>query len=203
MTPLLTAANNSPLNSASDQPSSPIGVIFDTDMWIDIDDMMALAMLHALQDRGELELLAVTLTTEDRWIGPYVALINTFYGHADIPIGTVRDGVTPASTIQTIKAIYPFLDFQKINYTQALAQAKTKTGQWVYPRTLASSTPLPESVSLLRKTLAARPDQSVVIIQTGYSTNMARLLDSPVDAISPLDGRALCVFRPMLNTHSD
>jgi inosine-uridine nucleoside N-ribohydrolase len=44
---------------------------------------------------------------------------------------------------------------------------------------------------LLRETLAAQPDASVVIVEVGYSTNLARLLGSAPDAISPLDGREL------------
>src|SRR3569832_231602 len=43
----------------------PVNVIFDTDMWGDIDDVLALAMLHTLQDRGEAKLLAVTSSTDD------------------------------------------------------------------------------------------------------------------------------------------
>jgi len=38
-------------------------VIFDTDIWSDIDDALALAMLHALHDRHEINLAAVTIST--------------------------------------------------------------------------------------------------------------------------------------------
>jgi purine nucleosidase len=44
---------------------------------------------------------------------------------------------------------------------------------------------------LLRKVLAAQPDKSVVIVQIGFSTNLARLLDSKPDAVSSLDGPTL------------
>src|SRR5262249_53406797 len=40
-------------------------------------------------------------------------------------------------------------------------------------------------------TLAAQPDGSVVIAQVGFSTNLARLLDSPPDECSPLPGQEL------------
>ena len=48
-----------------------------------------------------------------------------------------------------------------------------------------------DSVTLLRKLLAAAPDHSVVIAQVGFSTNLARLLDTPADEISPLTGMEL------------
>ena len=49
----------------------------------------------------------------------------------------------------------------------------------------------PEAVSLLRQTLAKQADGSVVIVQVGFSTNLARLLETKADAASPDDGPAL------------
>ena len=42
--------------------AEPVRIIFDTDMGNDIDDALALAVLHAFESRGEAKLLAVTLT---------------------------------------------------------------------------------------------------------------------------------------------
>jgi inosine-uridine nucleoside N-ribohydrolase len=152
----------------------PVPVIFDTDMGNDIDDALALGIIHALQSRGECKLLAVTLTKENVHSAPYCDLVNTFYGRGDVPIGTVRNGPTPGEG----------------NYTQAVATARDG-GELRYPRTLLSGKDAPEATVLLRKTLAAQPDGTVVIIQVGFSTNMARLLDSAADEHSPLDGTAL------------
>src|SRR5262247_2508237 len=81
----------------------PPNVIFDTDVWSDIDDMLALAMLHALHDRGEINFVAVTISMDDKWCAPYVDLVDRFYGHPDIPIGIVRNGVT----VDSFRRIYP------------------------------------------------------------------------------------------------
>ena len=43
--------------------AEPVRVIFDTDMGNDIDDALALAVLHAFESRGEAKLLAVTVLT--------------------------------------------------------------------------------------------------------------------------------------------
>jgi inosine-uridine nucleoside N-ribohydrolase len=48
-----------------------------------------------------------------------------------------------------------------------------------------------DALPLLRRLLAAEPDGTVVIAQVGFSTNLARLLDSPPDDITPLSGREL------------
>ena len=41
---------------------------------------------------------------------------------------------------------------------------------------------------LLREVLANQPDQSVVIVQVGFSTNLAQLLDTRADEHSDLEG---------------
>ncbi len=160
--------------AAEESCSKPVPMIFDTDLGNDVDDAMALAVIHALADRGECELLAVTVTKDNQYAGPCVDLINTFYGRPDVPIGTVRSGMAP----------------QDGKYIRQLATA-TDGGTLRYPHDLERSADAPEAVSLLRKTLAARPDGSVVIVQVGFSTNLARLLDSKPDTASPLEGKSL------------
>jgi inosine-uridine nucleoside N-ribohydrolase len=170
---------------ASERPP-PVKIIFDTDMWGDIDDALALAMLHALQDRGEVNLLAITSSTQDPWIPPYISAVDTFYGHGTIPIGMVRNGVTATEVMRLFPATAHLT-----NYTQYVSQLRTSSGALLFPRALADGSKVPEAVALLRKTLAAQPDRSVVIVQVGFSTNLARLLESKPDAASPLGGRDL------------
>ena len=49
----------------------------------------------------------------------------------------------------------------------------------------------PNAVYVLRQTLAAADDGTVVICQVGFSTNLANLLGSPADELSPLSGSEL------------
>src|ERR1700684_1280862 len=73
-----------------------VPLIFDTDMGNDIDDALALALLHALESRGECRIIAVTITKDNQWAAPYIDLVNTFFGRPNIPIGMVKgSGVTP------------------------------------------------------------------------------------------------------------
>lgn len=41
---------------------APVKLIFDTDVGNDIDDVLAISVIHVLQSRGECELLGVTIT---------------------------------------------------------------------------------------------------------------------------------------------
>ncbi len=76
------------------QAESPVQIIFDTDMDNDCDDAGALAVLHALADKGEAEILAVVTNRRGKSTASAAAcdVINTFYGRPDIPIGTDKDG---------------------------------------------------------------------------------------------------------------
>ncbi len=152
-----------------------VRLIFDTDMGNDIDDALALGVIHALQTRGECELLAVTLSKDNEFAAPFVDLVNTFYGRGNIPIGVVKGGKTPEDS----------------KYIRVPAEATGDDGRPRYPHQLRSGKDAPEAVSLLRKILAAQPDGSVVIAVVGFSTNLARLLDSPADAHSKLTGTEL------------
>lgn len=177
MKPLLLLALALPLAAAN-----PVRVIFDTDMGNDVDDAVALAILHSLESRGESKLLAVTITKDNPFAAPYIDLVNTFYGRKDIPIGMVKDGKTP----------------QDAPMIRVPVEKKGPNGKPVYARRIQDGKQAPEAVGLLRRVLAAQPDASVVVVQVGFSTNLARLLDTPPDAVSPLSGRDLVARKTTL-----
>jgi purine nucleosidase len=149
----------------------PVRLIFDTDICGDCDDVLALGMIHALQSRGHCRLLAVTISVDNDQAAPFVDAVNTFYGRGDIPIGVVGHGGV----------------VEKSRYL-SLVDEKDAAGHYRYPHDLVSGRSAPGATSVLRKALAAQPDHSVVIAQVGFSTNLARLLESPPDEHSPLSG---------------
>lgn len=156
----------------------PVKIIYDTDMGNDIDDVFALVMLNNLEKRGEVDLLAITITKDNKYAAPYCQFLDEFYNAPDVPIGAVKDsGVTPDDG----------------KYLKQSLEAKDEKGKPMFPffDLAKDKTQYYEATSLLRKTLAAQEDGSVVIAQVGFSTNLARLLDSPGDEFSPLNGREL------------
>ena len=152
--------------SLSAQEAAPVKVLFDTDMDTDCDDAGALAMLHAFADRGEVEILATTVSSRYRWSAPTVDAINTYYGRPDLPIGVPKgDGAT--------------LDRQ-YRYPEQVAKA--------FPHDLPSNEEAPSAVDVYRRVLAAAPDDSVVLVTVGYLTNVRDFLASEPDEHSPLSG---------------
>jgi inosine-uridine nucleoside N-ribohydrolase len=146
--------------------ATPLHVIFDTDMGNDVDDALALAMLHAFVSRGEVKLLAVTVSKDNPWAAEYVRMVNEYYGRGTIPVGIVHDGKTPEDG----------------KYVRQVCELHGR---------LPNQALVPDAVQLLRKTLAAEPDGAVSLIQVGFSTNLARLMESAPDGYSNLSGLEL------------
>ena len=142
-------------------------VIFDTDMGNDVDDALALAMLHALTSRGECSLIGVTLTNGNPAAVPYVRMVNRFYGHGELPVGAALRALNGGA---------------QDGYLSAVLRSA--------PAEYRDERPAEPAVVVLRRLLAEAPEK-VTIVQTGFSTNLAALLDSKPDAVSPLDGMAL------------
>jgi purine nucleosidase len=142
-------------------------VIFDTDMGNDIDDALALAMLHALTDRGECDLIGVTLTNAHPSAVPYIRMVDRFYGRGDLPVGA---------------AIKALKNGDGDGYMTAALRASPA----------ASDSPAEPAPALLRRLLENAHDK-VIIVQTGFSTNLAALLDSPGGAALAKEKVALIV----------
>jgi inosine-uridine nucleoside N-ribohydrolase len=143
-------------------PAAPVRLIFDTDMGNDVDDLVALCMIHTLQKRGACELLAVTITKDHPQAAAFVDAVNTLYGYPNTPIGVVRGGAAK--------------DAGKFNL---LADAKNSDGSQRYPHALQNGAAAPEAVGLIKDILQKQPDGEVVVVQVGFFTNLARLLEDP------------------------
>ncbi len=168
---ILATAIGLPWAVAESPRPEPVDIIFDTDIGgDDVDDALALGLIHALESRGECRLLAVTLTMDMPLVAPFTDAVNTFYGRGDIPLGAVRNGSHRGGG-------------------KYLPLAEARDGDRLrYPRDVESGADVPDAVTVLRRTLAGRPDGSVVVVQVGFSTNLARLLESQPDDISTLSG---------------
>src|SRR5919198_952000 len=119
--------------------ATPVPLIFDTDMGNDVDDALALAVIHALESRGEAKLLAVTVSKDNRYAAPYVDLVNTFYGRGGIPVGVVKNGKTPGDSAMI----------------RVPSERRRADGSYVYPHKLADGSTAPDAVTVLRRVLAA------------------------------------------------
>jgi inosine-uridine nucleoside N-ribohydrolase len=144
----------------SDEPrAKAVPIIFDTDITGDVDDVLALAMLHTLADRGKCEILGVTISKDHDLAAPFVGAVNTFHGHPDIPIG-VGEKLPPRDS-------------------KYLALVKERDGDaFRYPHDVGISQEAEKAVPLIMRLLENADDKSVAIIQVGLATNLAPLLEA-------------------------
>lgn len=157
------------------QKREPVRVILDTDMGNDVNDVLALAVTHALGTRGECALLGVSVTKNHEYAAPMVDVINTYYHRGNTPVAQVRSG---AST-------------EEGPFNREVVKTVDERQLPAFPHRIQPEMRLIEAVAFLRKTLVAEKDDSLVLVQIGFSTNFARLLDTKADSISPLNGRQL------------
>ena len=153
--------------------ASPVKLIIDTDIGgggcRDVDDVAAVCIANALVDNGEAELLAVVHNTYPAACPGAISVLNHWYGHDNVPIGS-----------------YNGTDLQPsdpLRYVDDLVDN--------FPSPIKNKSQVPSATAVYRKALAAAPDNSVAISSIGLLTNLRALLDSTADEFSPLDGLAL------------
>ena len=155
------------------QSGKGVPIILDTDIGVDVDDAGALAVLHALADRGEAKILATVSNTYDPYAAAAIDVINTYYGRPNIPIGR------NANRKQLPKATPWWRN--NAHFVRDIAKR--------FPNNTGSK--IPSAVSVYRRVLAAQPDNSVTVVSVGFMPNLADLLASKPDKYSGLSGKAL------------
>ena len=134
-------------------------IIFETDMCTDVDDVGALAVLHALADNGEAEILAISFNEVHPSAANAICAINTWYNRGNIPIGIYKGDLA---------------DPDESSYLDALAN---------FPHNLPINS-TPSSLELYRQVLGEQPDNSVTIISVGFLNNLYDLLKTDPDLVA-------------------
>ena len=131
---------------------NPKKIIFETDMCTDVDDVGALAVLHALADNGEAEILAISYNEVHPSGAGTICAINTWYNRGDIPIGIYKGNLASPDESS-------YLDGIAANFPHDLP-----------------TVPTPSSLELYLQLLSEQPDNSVTIISVGFLNNLYDLL---------------------------
>jgi inosine-uridine nucleoside N-ribohydrolase len=150
----------------------------------DVDDALALDMLYKYMDGGKIRLLAINSNKNSGYSPAFIRLMDNWYGYPAIPVGKIVNGANSEDNPN--------------NYTRTVCEYRKPDGTKAFQASDTTSKEFKEPVALYRKVLAGQPDHSVTIISVGFSTNLARLLDSGPDSFSPLDGKALAAKKVRL-----
>jgi len=141
------------------QDVQPKKIIYETDMCADVDDAGGLAILHALANSGEAEILAVCFNEVHPFGAPAIDAMNTWYGRGDIPIGIYKGQLdNPHGS----------------GYLEYVAR---------FPHDLETED-APSALDVYRQVLAEQPDSSVTIISVGFLNNINDLLVTEPDLVT-------------------
>ncbi len=147
-----------------------VRIILDTDIDSDVDDVEAVAMVHALADQKKVNLLGVIVTSDDPYAPLCVSAINKYFGRPKVPIGFLKNQ-------------REIIHRERYKYTKQISEE--------FPHGLKSHEKAEDAVLLYRKLLSKSPDSSVVIVTIGHLSSLQNLLKSGADKISSLSGKEL------------
>ena len=137
-------------------------------MAIDADDVGDHAMMWALANRGEVNVIALICSSANEYSAPAMRAIANYYGHSGVPLGAHK-GNTPSVA-----------GSNGSNYTFQIANQFGTPGD--------TRLNYPDAVTVYRQALANAADSSVYILANGYYQPLRDLLQSQPDSISPLTG---------------
>ena len=141
--------------------AAAVKVIYETDFTFDVDDVGALAILHAMADNGEVEILAVSYNESQNKAADAIDAVNTWYGRGDIPIGLYDKPLASP-------------DFYNSPYINTLAGMAND----ITDNTVDSS------LNVYQQVLAQQPDHSVTIISVGFLNNLYDLLKEDLELVA-------------------
>ncbi len=156
-------------------------LVLDTDMDTDCDDAGALAVLHALVDRGQVEIAGVICDVGNAWAAACVKAINRSCGRPEIPVAINR---RPYEENPKYRDHYLRTSANRAIYNETVARGGGVSPDDDAVRSL-------DGVALYRKILAEAEDCSITVCAIGLLTVLADLLESGPCGYSPLSGREL------------
>lgn len=152
--------------------AKPVNILIETDMGNDIDDALAMDIAYKAMDEGKINILGVGVHKLSPTAADYVDVLNTWYGYPNIPIA---------------RSETPVYNQHQRDYTIPVCALKDSKGKGYYKRS-KNGGDFEDPVTMYRRVLSQQPDTSVVVVSLGFGTELAKLLQSDADAISPLTG---------------
>merc|ERR1711970_1236550 len=128
-----------------------------------------------MADKGEVDIIAIVHNTSYYTAIGAVSVVNHYYGRDNVLLGAFKGEFGEDLGGLYIDDLVDNWDSPVKNYDQ-----------------------VQDPVPVLRQALAQAEDQSVVISSIGFLTNLAQLLKSPSDDISPLSGYQLVSMKVKL-----
>lgn len=144
-------------------------IILDTDIGPDCDDVGAIAVMYYLAKKYNTKVLGVVTCSSSPYAPGCIDALNNYCGFPDVAIGAYdKPGL--------------FEDYTK--YNKHIAENFSEAYK-------TNTLKVEKATTLYRRLLANSPNNSVILITIGTLNNIADLMNSPPDSISPYNGMDL------------
>ncbi len=150
-----------------------IGVIYDFDAGGGVDGALALAMLYAMEGKGEARILSTSTSRASLRSAAFCDALARFFSAA--PAGGAG-GFQRTAAIGMADGPKPEGDTPAL---QAVLDRKTADGKAVYSSGIAKPNDTADPVALIRNAMTAQNDGNCVVVMAGPATNLARVLALP------------------------
>ncbi len=150
-------------------------LIYDDDCSQDVDCVNTLPILYALEDRGEINILAMVADSANPLTAPVMKIFANYAVHPQTPIGANQSN-DPASALCLKNKCNE--SYWTTGLVQRFDPGDTRANYL-------------NCVAVYRKALAHQPAHSVAVVVTGFAPCLNQLLASGPDAVSKLSGAKL------------
>jgi inosine-uridine nucleoside N-ribohydrolase len=164
----------------------PVGIVFDSDLGNQIEDVLALALLYGLDGKGECRVVATTVSKPNLKSAALSEVIARFYAGEvsaafnasgrTLPVGLATTGAHKEDT--------PML---------SVLGKRTAEGKPAYIHGIERVADTAEPVDVLRNALSAQQPGNAIVVVTGPASNLAGLLRFPYAATLIMERTRLLV----------
>jgi hypothetical protein len=152
--------------------TAPPGVAFDTELG-DIDHLLALAMLFALEGRRQIRVPSISTSRFNLQAARFLDLVARFYGGEQAGDFVVNRLPLPIGMTATGKQTDP------LPMLDGALRKTAADGKPVYPRTLTALNDTADPVALIRNALSAQVDHNAVVVLAGTPVNLLGVIARP------------------------
>ena len=152
----------------------PLGVIFDTSLDGEIDQVLALAMLFGLEGTRQARVPSLSTSRFNLRTARFLDLIARFFGGeqaGDFVVNRIPLPIGMSSAGKQTTDVSPMLD--------GVLLKRDADGKPVYVRTLPALNDTADPVALIRNALSAQVDRNAALVLAGPPTNLLSVIALP------------------------
>lgn len=157
----------------------PIGVVFDSALGDGIDDILALALLYALEGKSETRVVSTSTTKSSLRSAMFAEALTKFLMGPPPPRPTSGVFAGFQRPVPAIGMSDNGKLAQDTPVLQAVLDKKNDQGEALYPRAISKLNETADPAALIRNALTAQNDENCLVLLAGPATNLTAMMALP------------------------